>query len=137
MLPVLDRLIAAAQQRAKLLPDELTIGDDRAATALAVGNIYNVLHQYDTAERDFSLPLNGTLRSRSAAHRSFAGLGLACAVIDSGKAISASKSGPQPTPKQQAAAICQASLAEFPKGSWHDETLYRLAGVIQEMAQSR
>ncbi len=132
----LDRLIAAAQQRAKVVPDELTVGNDRAATALALGNIYNVLHQYGLAKGYFSLLLSGPLRSNSAAHRSFAGLGLACAVLGSGKAISVSKSGPQPPPQLQAKAICQASLSEYPKGSWHDETLYRLATLIQDVAES-
>ncbi len=133
----LDRLIAAAQQRAKVVPDELSVGNDRAATALALGNIYNVLRQYDLAKGYFSLLLSGPMLSHSAAHRSFAGLGLACAVIGSGKAISGSKSGPQPPPQLQAKALCQASLNEYPKGSWHDETLYRLATLIQDMAESK
>jgi tetratricopeptide (TPR) repeat protein len=76
----LDRLIEAAQNRVKLVPDELTVADDRATIALVLGNIYSVLRQYDLAKGWFSLPLNGSLRSRSAGHRSFAGLGLADAV---------------------------------------------------------
>lgn len=132
----LDRLIEAARNRVKLVPDDL-IGDDRATVALVLGNIYNVLRQYDVAKGWFSLPLNGSLRSHSAGHRSFAGLGLARAVIGSGQAISSSKSSPQSSPLLQAKAICEASLAEYPKGSWHDETLYRLATVIQDMAGAK
>jgi tetratricopeptide (TPR) repeat protein len=134
----LDRLIESAQNRVKLLPDELTIGDDRATVALVLGNIYSVLRQYDLAKGWFSLPLNGSLRSHSAGHRSFAGLGLAGAVIASGQPISSSKSpGAQPSPLLQAKAICEASLAEYPKGSWHDETLFRLATVIQDLAETK
>lgn len=141
----LDRLIDAAQKRAKMLPDELNVGDDRAATALALGNIYNVLHQYDLAKGFFALPLNGPMRSKSAGHRSFAGLGLAHAVIGSGQPIS-SASSPSHGEKTRAAApsailqaktICEASLAEYPKGSWHDETLYRLATIIQDQAEAK
>ena len=73
----LNRLIEAAEKRVQLVPDELTVGDDRATLALVIGNIYNVLHQYDLAKGYFTLPLNGSMRSRSAGHRSFAGLGLA------------------------------------------------------------
>jgi tetratricopeptide (TPR) repeat protein len=134
----LDRLIESAQNRVKLLPDELTIGDDRGSVALVLGSIYSVLRQYDLAKGWFSLPLNGSLRSRSAGHRSFAGLGLAGAVIASGQPVSGSRSpGSQPSPLLQAKAICEASLAEYPKGSWHDETLFRLATVIQDVAEAK
>ena len=88
----LNRLIEAAEKRVKLVPDELTVGDDRAMLALVIGNIYNVLHQYHLAKGYFTLPLNGSLRSRSAGHRSFAGLGVARAVLASGQPISSSKS---------------------------------------------
>ena len=60
----LNRLIEAAEKRVKLVPDELAVGDDRATLALVIGNIYNVLHQYDLAKGYFTLPLNGSLRSR-------------------------------------------------------------------------
>jgi tetratricopeptide (TPR) repeat protein len=142
----LDRLIEAAQNRVKLIPDELTVGDDRATVALVLGNIYNILRQYDVAKGWFSLPLNGSLRSRSAGHRSFAGLGLARAVIASDQPISSPKSvgGPKSVgaavelPHQrallQAKTMCEASLAEYPKGSWHDETLRELALLIERAA---
>ena len=132
----LNRLIEAAEKRVKLVPDELAVGDDRATLALVIGNIYNVLHQYDLAKGYFTLPLNGSLRSRSAGHRSFAGLGLARAVLASGQPISSSKS-PASSPFIQAKAICEASLAEYPRGSWHDETLYRLATIIQDTAEAK
>ena len=126
----LDRLTEAALNRAKLVPDELCVGDDRATTALVLGNIYNVLHQYDAAKRWFSLLLNGSLRSHSAAHRSFAGLGLARAVIASDKSLPGSKA----SPLAQAKTIYEASLQEFPKASWHDETLRELALSIERAA---
>jgi len=120
----LDRLIEAAQNRVKLIPDDL-IGDDRATVALVLGNIYNILRQYDVAKGWFSLPLNGSLRSRSAGHRSFAGLGLArILVATAGKEKSLA----------QAAIAYEASLKEYPKGSWHDETLRELALLIERAA---
>ena len=147
----LNRLIEAAEKRVKLVPDELTVGDDRATLALVIGNIYNVLHQYDLAKGYFTLPLNGSMRSRSAGHRSFAGLGLARAVLASGQPISSSKS-PASSPRPlgddhashgalgvkaallQARTIFDASLKEYPKGSWHDETLRELALLIERAA---
>ena len=120
----LDRLIEAAQNRVKLIPDDL-IGDDRATVALVLGNIYNILRQYDVAKGWFSLPLNGSMRSRSAGHRSFAGLGLArIFVATAGKDKSLA----------QAAIAYEASLKEYPKGSWHDETLRELALLIERAA---
>ena len=146
----LNRLIEAAEKRVKLVPDELTVGDDRATLALVIGNIYNVLHQYDLAKGYFTLPLNGSMRSRSAGHRSFAGLGLARAVLASGQPISSSKSPASSPPLGddhashgalgvkaallQAKAIFEASLKEYPKGSWHDETLRELALLIERAA---
>ena len=120
----LDRLIEAAQNRVKLIPDDL-IGDDRATVALVLGNIYNILRQYDVAKGWFSLPLNGSLRSRSAGHRSFAGLGLARVLV-----ATASKD----KSLAQAAIAYEASLKEYPKGSWHDETLRELALLIERAA---
>ena len=64
----LDRLIESSKRRVKVIPDELGVGDDRAAIALALGNIYSILRQYDVAKGYFSLPLGGQWRSRSAAH---------------------------------------------------------------------
>ena len=124
--PGLDRLIEASQNHVKLIPDELTVGDDRAATALVLGNIYNVLHQYDIAKGWFSLPLNGSLRSHSAGHRSFAGLGLARILV--------ATAGKDKSPLAQAAIAYEASLKEYPKGSWHDETLRELALLIERAA---
>jgi len=129
----LDRLNEAAQQRAKLVPDELTVGDDRATTALALGNIYNVLRQYDMAKAFFSLPLSGLMRSHSAGHRSFAGLGLARILVATAGKEHNSKS-PKPSPLAQAATAYEASLKEYPKGSWHDETLRELALLIERAA---
>ena len=145
---LLDQLIEIAKHRAKLIPNELAVGDDRAAVAILLGTIYQMLHQYDLAKGYFCLPLSGPLRSRLAGHRSFAGLGLARVVIASGQPLSSSKSSdssPRPLGEGpgvriallQGKAICEASLKEYPKGSWHDETLYRLATVIQDMAEAK
>ena len=129
----LDRLIESAQNRVKLLPDELTIGDDRATVALVLGNIYSVLRQYDLAKGWFSLPLNGALRSRSAGHRSFAGLGLARILVATAGKQGNSKS-PKLSPLALAGIAYEASLKEYPKGSWHDDTLREFALLIERTA---
>ena len=129
----LDRLIESAQNRVKLLPDELTIGDDRATVALVLGNIYSVLRQYDLAKGWFSLPLNGSLRSRSAGHRSFAGLGLTRILVATAGKQGNSKS-PKVSPLALAGVAYEASLKEYPKGSWHDDTLRELALLIERVA---
>jgi tetratricopeptide (TPR) repeat protein len=129
----LDRLVEAAQNRVKLLPDELTIGDDRATVALVLGSIYSVLRQYDLAKGWFSLPLNGSLRSRSAGHRSFAGLGLARIFVATAGREGNSKA-PKLSPLALAGAAYEASLKEYPKGSWHDDTLREFALLIERTA---
>ena len=78
----------------------------------------------------FSLPLNGSMRSRSAAHRSFAGLGIARILV----ATAAKEDPSKISPLVQAAAVFEASLKEYPKGSWHDETLRGLALLIERSA---
>ena len=133
----LDRLVEASKQRAKVVPDELGVGDNRAKVALGIGNVYNILHRYDVARGYFTSVLVGPMRSRSAAHRSFAGLGFGRTLTTDGKTgrdqseVSKSTNVPSlPSP----IAVYEASLKEFPNGSWHDETLYRLATIIQEQA---
>ena len=159
----LDRLIESSKRRAKVIPNELGVGDDRAAVAVALGNIYSILRQYDVAKGYFSLPLGGQWRSRSAAHRSFAGLGLA-RILDStiareraatnaegrkgkdrpvgtssgertaSRSPSPSLSIPGPSTQVSARALYEASLKEYPNGSWHDETLFCLGTMIQDEA---
>ena len=111
----------------------MTIGDDRGSVALVLGNIYSVLRQYDLAKGWFSLPLNGSLRSRSAGHRSFAGLGLGRILVATAGRQANSKS-PKLSPLALAAVAYQASLKEYPKGSWHDDTLRELALLIERVA---
>ena len=155
----LDRLIEAAQKKSALVPEEFDgLGDPKAVTALALGGLFHVLHQYDLAQEYFALPLTGSLWSRTSAHRSFAGMGLARAIAASersgGKAVSGSlldklriggkpQSGtpkrtgtPGPGPFSNVEFLCKASLAEYPRGSWHDETLFCLATAIENHAEA-
>jgi tetratricopeptide (TPR) repeat protein len=136
----LDRLIEAAQKRSPLVPDELTVGDPRAVVALSLGNVQNLLQRYETAQKFFGLPLTGASATRSAAHRSFAALGLARATT--GLARRAEKDGvagktPPESLFAQAKAYYQQSLKEYANGSWHDETLYQLAAIIEEQAEGQ
>ena len=133
----LDRLVEASKQRAKLVPDELGVGDDRAKVAMGIGNVYNVLRQYDVARTYFTSVLVGPMRSRSAAHRSFAGLGFGRTLTTDGKTGRDKSEVRKPTnssPLPSLIAVYEASLKEFSSGSWHDETLYRLATIIQDQA---
>ncbi len=143
---LLDRLIEAAKQQSKLVPDELGIGDDRAKIALAIGTIDNVLCQYDRAKVFFTLPLNGSMRSRSAPHRSFAGLGFARVLVATGGIVSTNTPAtskkvkvkeavvPNPTPFLPVVAAYEACLKEYPGGSWHEETLREIALLIERVA---
>ena len=131
--PGLDRLAEIAKNRTKLIPDELSTGDDRAATALALGSIYHILHRYDQAKTCFSLPLTGSTRSRSAAHRSFAELSMARVLAATASGQHDPKS-PLPPPLVQAANAYKASLKEYPNGSWHEDTLRELALLIERAA---
>lgn len=147
----LDRLIEAAKQRMQLVPGELAVGDPRAAIGIALGTIYNTLHQYDLAKKYFRMPLSGPLRSRSPAHRSYAGLGLARILVVTGGssppsnastmiAITPKKSGAKTTaasnssPLLSAAIAYEASRKEYPNGSWHEETLRELALLTERIA---
>ena len=77
--------------------------------------------------------LNGSLRSRSAGHRSFAGLGLARILVATAGKQANSKS-PKVSPLALAGVAYEASLKEYPKGSWHDDTLRELALLIERVA---
>ncbi len=127
----LEQLLGTAQRRIKLVPGDLA-GDQHGTVAVSLGAVYNVLHDYDCAETLFAVVLTGPTRSRSAAHRSFGELGLANALAADGQtAANAGASG-----LARAKTIFEASLKECPEGSWRDETLYRLATTIEEMAEA-
>ncbi len=146
--PLLDRLIEASKKRMRLYPAELAIGDDRAAVAIALGTVYKVLRQYDLARGYFTLPLNGSMRSRSAPHRSFAGLGFARILVATGGGPTSQatitispKKGAKPvappapvSPLMPAVVAYNTSLKEYPGGSWHDETLRELALLTERIA---
>ncbi len=134
----LDRLIEIAKKRSKFIPDVLGVGDDRAVVAITLGHIYSILHQSDIAKGYFSLPLRGSTRSRSAAHRSFAGLGLARILAATGGSPSPKNAGSKAAaPFRPAIIAYKASIKEYPNGSWHDETLYCLATIIQDQADAK
>ena len=134
----LDRLIEMTQNRGPLLPPELAVGDDRGSTALSIAMVYYLLRRHDPAERFFEMPLSGTARSRSEAHRSFASLGLARVTVARAKASPPDKSSTSSkasSPWQQAKALYLQSIKEHPNARWHDETLRESGLLIEYVAQ--
>jgi len=148
----LDRLIEASKQHAELIPHELTTRQEKSQTALALGMVYHLLGQYDRAQTFFHLPLFGVTRSPWPAHRSFAGYGLARAVVGGqGSGVGNQKrSGVSPIASPHSRAdtarlqslipnpqsLCLASLKEYPGGAWRDQTIALLAKVIEDSAEA-
>ena len=128
----LERLTKAAHDRAPVLPKELAGGEARTVTALALGNIYCVINDYPTAQKFFQQILSGNNRSSSGPHRSFASFGLARTRANLPRAGES-----QLVRFEEAKALCQQSWNEYKPGSWHDETLFRAATLIEDLASAR
>ena len=128
----LERLTKAAHDRAPVLPKELAGGEARTVTALALGNVYCVINDYPTAQKFFQLILSGNNRSSSAPHRAFASFGLARTRANLPRAGES-----QLVRFEEAKTLCQQSWNEYKPGSWHDETLFRTATLIQELASAK
>jgi tetratricopeptide (TPR) repeat protein len=128
----LARLIAAAEKQSPLLPSELSSGDAATVLSLSVANLYSTLHDFITAERFYTAPFVGQGKSSSIPHHAFAAFGMARA--------KASIYRPTETPRarlESAKALLEKSLKEYPRGSWHDETLYRFAMITQDLAETK
>ncbi len=121
--PGLRRLLEAARARQPVNPPELS-GLDQASVAAAFGGAYNLLGHYQQALEAFAPVLSGAVRGGSAAHRSWAGLGVARARQALGQ-------------DEQAAAAYRQSLSEHPRAAWHDQTLRELALLIERTAETR
>jgi len=117
----LDELIAEAKAGREIAPEEVRQGSPQVAVALAMGTVYNLVRQFDRASGLFDRVAAGNLKGASPAQRAFAAYGAARSNEGRGKAVEA-KQG------------YLASLKSYAGGSWHDETLYRLALLIQDMA---
>ncbi len=126
LLTGLDRLIALAESRRRLTPEELASGDARAVSAVTLGGIYNLLGWYERAQGFFMMVISGPTRSGSAAHRAYARLGLARAL--------APLAGADPVKLAHVAATYESGIKEHPQGTWHDETLRELALLLEYAA---
>ena len=115
----LDRLKSAVKQRLDILPEDLRTGDPKIAACLAIGNLYNLLRQYEPAKSIFDLPLGDHVKTSSRPLRSFAALGRARALLGLGD-------------RTNALVNYQRSLEEYDRASWHDETLRELAILVEQ-----
>ncbi len=125
----LDRLITLARKRVRLFPDELAEGDPQTLTALTLGQIYSVLGRYKQSQDFFMMVVSGPTRSGSPAHRAYARLGLARALLPD--------AGADPVKLAHVAATYQSGVKEHPQGAWHDKTLRELALVEEHTADVR
>ncbi|MGH7214722.1 MAG: tetratricopeptide repeat protein, partial [Tepidisphaeraceae bacterium] len=129
----LTSLAEAANVGKPVLPTDVRGSDDakttksdaassKAVVALTLGVIQNVAGRYDRAQAYFDRVLNGDLRAKSGVQLAFASFGKATALQGQNKLTEAKET-------------YLASLKTFRSGTWHDETLYRMASVIGWQAE--
>jgi len=123
----LEPLIAAATAGRPVTPAEVrgSGANEKVALALALGRIHITARRWERAERLFNrVQKSSPIGRPSQAQRSYAKFGLALALQGQRK------------PAKAKTAFLD-SLQEHPKGSWHDETLFRLASMIQQQAERK
>jgi len=143
----LERLLAAARDDKSLLPEDVRSPggpsggsgvSSQAATALAIGSIYRLSSRLDKAEaffvgvapmprkasRDAARPAAVKIRQANPAQQAFAIYSLAMIAQASGQTDAAFQG-------------YLASLKAHPAGSWHDATLYCIAGIIEGRAKAK
>ncbi|NBB96368.1 MAG: tetratricopeptide repeat protein, partial [Planctomycetes bacterium] len=144
----LDALIAAAKSGQGVIPEDcrasgrrghgVAAGEagpsDKAALALSMGVIHLVVGRLDNAEAFFCRvagdPTSKDVRSR----RPMPGATraqLAFATFGRGAVLHAHRK------ESEAKEAFLASLKAFGDGSWHDETLYRVATITQDLASAK
>jgi len=154
----LDALIAAAKSGKAVIPEDCrgmgvspmsptavpaVSSSDKPALALSMGIIHLLAGRYDNADNMFDRVL-GTDASRSpirnpqsAIRNQLPPLGgsspaqLAFAAFGRGAVLHAQR---KPAPAKD---LFLASIKAFPAGTWHDETLYRLATITQDEADAK
>ncbi|MBI5725592.1 MAG: tetratricopeptide repeat protein [Planctomycetes bacterium] len=146
----IDRLIGYCKNGTDVIPSECRTGsaDQKVATALGLGVIFNLCRQYEPAEKIFTRIIGEPAKSTSGSSGTSGG--------SSGNSASTAKLG-NPSTEQlafarfgravalqgrnnnEAKADLQESLKLVPagKGSWQDETLYCLATLLQNEAQAK
>jgi tetratricopeptide (TPR) repeat protein len=121
----LERLLAGARASQAVLPDDVRgAAADKATLALSLGVVCNTCCDSARAERFFGRVLAMQGPTRTAKQAAFAHYGKAVALQGQGR-------------PGEAWAAYASSLKSLPGGSWQDETLYRLAMIIETEAEVR
>jgi tetratricopeptide (TPR) repeat protein len=154
---------AGGEGLSRLIPEELAIGNEKLAQALAIGTIFNLVGQFEPAAAVFDLVLTGPQRKQLAPQRSFAALGKARALVGlakmgtgtlpdssgqpagvSGGLSPSSRAIPRPFGEGkgeglalQAKLAYDRSLEESPTATWHEETSREAALLIEELAEQQ
>ena len=118
------RLLAFARAGRPLIPEKVgpRAAADPVSVALSVGTIYNICGDYGKAARPFQRVAKGERCRPTTVQTSYALFGRGVAYEGTNK------------PKM-ARVYYEGSLRRYPPGTWHDETLYRVAMIIQRDAQ--
>jgi len=119
----LDRLVRASEAGQPILPADVGAGDGEVPRILSIGVLYGVARDFARAGSLFDRVLEGKVRA-SPAQRAFASFGKAT-VLEERKRTS------------EARKAYEASLRMLAAGTWHDETLYRLAMLIHRGADAK
>jgi tetratricopeptide (TPR) repeat protein len=149
----LDSLIAAAKNSKSVIPDDVAApagsggtaaspvaGSAKAALSLSLGVIFTVAGRYENADAYFDRVRGGFAKPPPAtppstpAHQPMPGATqaqLAFAIFGQGMVLQAA--GKAKEAKDEFAA----SVKAFPDGTWHDESLYRIATIIEEQAEAK
>lgn len=117
----LNRLIAVAKAGLPVVPPDVSEGSRRAMLPASIGTVYYLLGSLDHAQGLFDRVLAGRFAGLSTAQSAFATFGKAACVQGRGEILPAK-------------AYYIASVKSFPPGTWHDETLYRIAGIVHRQA---
>ena len=139
----LDALIAAAKSGKGVIPEDAkgpgsaaggTGPSDKAALGLSMGVIHLVAGRIDNAEAFFCRVAGDPTSKYPRSRRPMPGATsaqLAFATFGRGAVLHAHRK------ESEAKEAFLASLKAFGDGSWHDETLYRVATITQDLASAK
>lgn len=119
----LERLLAMAKAQQSLIPEELGKTDQQASVAAGLGFAWVHLAEHAQAKPYLLSLLTGKFRKSSAAHRSYAALGMARILAAEG------------SDKSMEGYV--RSLAWYPEGGWHAETHREVALIIERTATAQ
>jgi len=144
----LDALIAAAKSGQGVIPEDCRAGgsrghgvaageagpSDKAALALSMGVIHLVAGRLDNAEALFCRVVGDPTSKDARSRRPMPGATpaqMAFAIFGRGAVLQAHRK------ESEAKEQFLASIKAFSDGSWHDETLYRVATITQDLASAK